>query len=286
MVGQIVFVEDSLARVTEIRRLLDLYRSGGAVRDGARLAPMRIAPEQYWDPSFALERITGGANPDSPPNEVAQTWSADDLLFMDCWDRDALDDQHARSTFFALDLLRGLRSTVEFGRPIPRVIVHSRGMSDDLLRAALAEFVTARRQVRVPGESPVIRWRRDLGAPSDGGVIWAMFDRSDFERNLDAVLHGDRTRALREPDSVSPLWDQIEPSSCLASFHCVLRDECPDVWTSVVAGRPDVPYALDDTDIARVTRIAKKYLAFNEAWGARGYRAYLSLARQLANPGR
>lgn len=304
MTGRLVFVEDSLARATEIRRLLDLYRSGMAERAGRRVPAMSIAAEEYWDPETALARIRGGRAPDDPGGPSAEVWDAHDQLFMDCWDRDSMDAavSRTRSTFFALDLLRSLRSAAEAGRTIPRVIVHSRGMKDDLLRAALTEFTVTRRKIRVPGATPVVRWRLDLDGDTSGAVIWAMFDRTDLERNLDRILDGDRAGAMGPPARDSAVWAQIRPTSCLASFHCAIRDESPDVWDRFVIGRGDAwggrnrghpspygagpsgPAALDTAAIARVTRTAHRYLELNEAWGARGYRGYLAIARALANP--
>lgn len=302
MSGRLVFVEDSLARATEIRRLLDLYRSGLAERAGERVPAMSIVTEEYWDPDMALARLGGDTT--RAEGVVAEGWDSDDLLFMDCWDRDSMDAtvSSVRSTFFALDLLRALRSSAEAGRAIPRVIVHSRGMKDDLLRAALSEFTVTRRKVRRPGATPVVRWRLDASGDTSGAVIWAMFDRTDLERNLDRILVGDRTAAMAPPGPDSVVWAQIQPTSCLASFHCAIRDESPDVWDRFVIGRrktsmrPD-PAArghnsaaasaeahLDTAAIARVTRTARRYLELNDAWGARGYKGYLAIARALANP--
>ncbi len=290
MSGRLVFVEDSLARAAEIRRLLDLYRSGDARRDGRPLPPLAIAAEEYWDPVTALDRIGGGSSPEDPPGSAAVRWDADDQLFMDCWDRDAMDDSisTARTTFFALDLLRSLRSAAEAGQVVPRIIVHSRGMSDDLLRAALGEFVRTRRRVRVPGASPVVRWRLDEDGDSTGAVIWAMFDRLSLERNLDRILAGDRSARMEPPAADSPVWAQMEPTSCLASFHCAVRDECPEVWGRFVVGRGAGAFGdlrVDDASIARITRAAKRYLAVRDSWGRRGYKGYLAIARALANPG-
>lgn len=297
MTGRLVFVEDSLARATEIRRLLALFRSGMAQRDGRRVPAMAIAAEEYWDPETALEHINGrnavGGHVD------AERWHPDDLLFMDCWDRDSMDPavSRSRSTFFALDLLGALRSILEAGGTVPRVVVHSRGMKDDLLRAALTEFTVTRRKIRVPGAAPVVRWRLDDTGDTAGAVIWAMFDRSDLERNLDQILNGDRSAAMTPPGTDSVVWDQILPTSCLASFHCAIRDESPEVWDRFVItrapswserGSPARGRAgadpVDAAAIARVTRTAHRYLELNEAWGARGYKGYLAIARALANP--
>ncbi|MBS1849011.1 MAG: hypothetical protein JST73_12115 [Actinobacteria bacterium] len=296
MPNRLIFVEDSLARATEIRRLLDLYRSGAAIRDGRNVPRLVIAGEEFWDPDTALARITGGAGPDGPPGPGADTWDPSGRLFMDCWDRDAMDPEvsNARSTFFALDLLRGLRNLREHGRAVPRVVVHSRGMRDDLLRAALAEFTTGRRQFRVPDATPVVRWRLETPVDPSKSVIWAMFDRSALERDLDLILAGDRSSAMTSPRPDSPVWDQIRPTSCLASFHCALRDECPDVWEEFVIGRASgepgarsnrpLKSSLNAAAVARVTRIANRYLELDDSWGARGYRGYLAIARALANP--
>lgn len=301
--ARIVFVEDALARVSDIRRLLDLYRSGEAVRDGRRVARLAISNEEYWDPPTAMARIGGGAGPGDPPGPDAEEWHADDLLFMDCWDRDSMDASvsNVRSTFFALDMLRAVRAAAEAGRTIPRVIVHSRGMKDDLLRAALNEFTLTRRKTRVPDATPVVRWRLDDTGDTSGAVIWAMFDRTDLERNLDRILGGDPTAAMAPPGADSVVWEQILPTSCLASFHCAIRDESPGVWDRFVIGRGDWwgraaasrdrdavvdgnRAQLDTAAIARVTRTAHRYLELNEAWGARGYRGYLAIAKALANP--
>lgn len=293
--GRIVFVEDSLARATEIRRLLDLYRSGAAMRDGRRVPRLSISNEEYWDPGSALERIGGAAPFADRPDADAEIWDADDQLFMDCWDRDAMEESVSRyrSTFFAVDLLRALRVQQEAGRTIPRVVVHSRGMQDDLLRAALSEFTRTRHRVRVPDATPVVRWRLADAADEAGAVVWAMFDRTDLERNLDRIIAGDRDAAMQPPDASSAVWAQVHPTSCLASFHCAVRDECPEVWDAFVIGRGRdevVPgggrRGLGTAAIARVTRIAHRYLDFNESWGVRGYRGYLALARALANPER
>lgn len=291
MSGRIVFVEDSLARATEIRRLLDLYRSGAALRDGGRVPRLTISNEEYWDPRTALERIGGGVAAADWPGADAERWDPDDQLFMDCWDRDAMDESVSeyRSTFFAVDLLRALRARREAGGQIPRVVVHSRGMGDDLLRAALSEFVRPRKRIRVPDATPVVRWRLDLGGDPSDSVIWAMFDRTDLERNLDRILGGDRSAAMLPPSAESPVWAQVLPTSCLASFHCAVRDECPDIWDRFVLGRRatalrGVKDGLDTAAIARVTRIAHRFLELNESWGVRGYRGYLSIARALANP--
>lgn len=285
--GRIVFVEDSLARAGEITRLLDLFRSGGAVRSGKKVSRLVIADEEFWDPVTALARITGDTPVGQEPGPNAQRWDSSDQLFMDCWDRDALDERSpTRSTFFALDLLRGLQGVAEAGFAVPRVIVHSRGMSDDLLRAALSEFLSARIRIRVPDESPVIRWRRDLRSEALGsGALWAMFDRSALERNLDLVLGGDRSAALGEPGTASPVWEQIAPTSCLGSFHCALRDECPDIWERFIIDRGDTAPTVDGAAVARITRVAKRYLELQTTWGTRGYRGYLAIARALANPG-
>ncbi len=260
---------------------------------------MAIAVEEYWDPETALERIGGSSAGGDRLGADAAVWDEGDLLFMDCWDRDSMDStvSRSRSTFFALDLLRTLRSALEAGRTIPRVVVHSRGMKDDLLRAALTEFTVTRRRIRVSGAAPVVRWRLDDTGDTAGAVIWAMFDRSDLERNLDRILGGDRSAAMAPPGTGSVVWDQIRPTSCLASFHCAIRDESPDVWDRYVIrsapswserGSPALGRAgsepLDAAAIARVTRTAHRYLELNEAWGARGYKGYLAIARALANP--
>lgn len=293
--GRIVFVEDSLARATEIRRLLDLYRSGTAVRDGRRVPRLAISNEEYWDPGTALQRIGGGVPAEQWPGPDAETWQPGDQLFMDCWDRDAMDASVSRyrSTFFAVDLLRALRAQREAGQVIPRVVVHSRGMRDELLRAALGEFTRTRHKVRFPGETPVVRWRVGGADDVSGAVIWAMFDRTELERNLDRILGGDRGAAMRRPGPDSPVWTQVHASSCLASFHCALRDECPEVWDAFVIGHGPGEVGpgsgrrgLGTAAVARVTRIAHRYLDFNESWGVRGYRGYLALARALANPER
>lgn len=231
---------------------------------------------------------------------------------MDCWDRDAIDEGVGgyRTTFVALDLLRAFRGVAEAGGTVPRVIVHSRGMSDELLRAALAEFTVPRLKIRVEGETPVVCWRLDVrhkpskggrdeaGAAEGDGVIWAMFDRTELERNLDRILAGDRSGAMGVPGATSAVWSQILPTSCLASFHCAMRDECPEIWDSFVLSRSAVSERVEDrdgpsgfgrlqldaTEVARVTRIARRYLDLNESWGVRGYRGCLNIARALANP--
>lgn len=289
--GRIVFVEDSLARVVEIQRLLNLYRSGEAVRAGEPVPRLVTSNEEYWDPITALQRISGGAQPDEAPGSQAEVWDADDQLYMDCWDRDAMDPavSISRSTFYALDLLRALRGAREAGRTVPRVVVHSRGMNDDLMRAALAEFTVTRRKVRVEGATPLVRWRLDEHGDTAGAVIWAMFSRVDLERNLDLIIGGDRSEAMDPPDAHSAVWTQILPTSCLASFHCAIRDECPEAWEAFVLrsttrGDGSRVGRLDSAAVARVTRAAHRYLELNDAWGARGHKGYLAIARMLANP--
>lgn len=126
-----------------------------------------------------------------------------------------------------------------------------------------------------------------------------MFDRTDLERSLDRIIGGDRSAAMYPPSAESSVWAQVLPTSCLASFHCAIRDESPEVWDRFVIGRSgpltgrdrvtgertDVSARqLDTAAIARVTRTAHRFLDLNEAWGARGYKGYLAIARALANP--
>ncbi len=239
-----------------------------------------IVNPTMWDPITARANITGGGDIFDPPLNGAENWEQGDWLFLDCWDRDALDETSAkptRSAFFALDLLIALRSAREAGTMTPRVVAHSRGMHDNLVRATLAEFLYPRHQPE-PGRD---KWR--VTPSKEPGILWAMYDRTDMEDELgDIVLNGKRTKALAPPKKPSTEWDFVGPQSCLATYHCKVRDSAPDAWRDNVVSTSGKIQA-GETEQKQIVRLAERFL--DTPPGRKlGYAELLRLVRSIANP--
>lgn len=213
----------------------------------------------------------------------ADHWSASDLMILDCLDRNGLvaEPGAPRTTFYALDVLTAVRQRRDAGRAVPRVVVFSRAMGDAFVRATLAEFVDGRRRVRVDEAKGVVRgWRVDVGARA--GELWAMYDRSEILDRLGALVGGDRTGSLLPPVASSSVWDEVQPGSCLASFHQELRSQYPDVWADRVIG--DGARSVSSTARTGIRRLGLRYLEPHPVRGRPTYKGYLAIARRIADP--
>lgn len=276
----LIIVEDEVDEMPLLRKSCDVAGQELAKRGGPAMPPFG-----FWGPTEALERIRGNPAAGEKPVE----WSGTELLAVDCWNRDATDDDDGfRSTFFALDLLDALRERKEANHPVPRVLAHSRGMGDAMLRAALGEFMHERERVELPAAAALgIKWGTRLSAPQRGepaGVLWAIFERSVLEENLLAIMEGDLAGAASLPLPSDPVWSEFLPSSCLASFHREVRDDYPEAWRDHVLARHPVR-KLTDRERTGIRRAGYRYLEPNEARGRPSYKGYVEIARRLAMPG-
>lgn len=267
--SKVIVVEDQLADAEAVL---------SGVRRGARLGAT-VPPPQAMSPQAALAEVTGA--PGRPP----RAWAGDELVLIDCFDRDAaVPEGPFRTTFTALDLLAGFRALQDAGATVPRIAVFSRGIADPMVRAALGEFSQPVRKVAIDRQG--IRWghRRDLRPEVAGtGILWAMLERADVEEHLLELAMGDRSASLSAPAATDPFWSELQPSSCLASFHRRLRDDHPDLWNARVLGR-DPSYELRENEQKAVRRLGARYLEPSAARGAPTSYGYLNLAAQLADP--
>lgn len=267
--GRTILVEDELGGVHEVlRRRQELALAGRslAAPEVLTVAEGLAAATEGWS--------RGGA------------WRADDIVLLDCWDRDLPDDPTLpiRSTTFALDVLAALRTRQAQGDAIPRVVAYSRAMGDPLLRAALAEFAFPAVEVRVEDGDPMWQLRLDRSVQpfGPGNTLWAMFERSVLlDRVLEVVL-GDRSGAAEVPSPGDPVYADHLPTSCLASFHAALRDEHPDVWEDFVLGGAK-PSSVAEWQRRAINRLGRRYLEADPERGGT-YRGLIELARRLAQP--
>lgn len=194
-----------------------------------------------------------------------------------------------RQPFFALDLLAQLQAKDEEARrsggraTLPRVAAFSRGMHDEMVRAALSEFLHQRVDVRKPGGDVTWGKRLDVSPDAEGGVLWAMFDRAVLRQNLYEVCAGEAKGAMAPPPEENPVWDEFLPNSCLASFHNEFRDMFPDVWRSEVLGSGQLS-SLSGATRKAISRLGHKYIESNPVRGNPTWRGYAEIARRLADP--
>jgi len=239
-----------------------------------------ITAPTHLNPSGAMARARAGGDP-------TRGWTADDVVLLDCWDRNLPEKDQADfdTVFFALDILHELRARRDRGEPVPRVVAFSRAMPDPLVRAALAEFALPLVRHRVDGGDPVHRVRVDTAATPYGpeAVLWAMFDLDALRDRLVEVLAGDRTGGLLPPPPTDPVYADFLPESCFATFHHEMRWAFPDLWRRGVLGGELVQLADDDSTRRAINRLGRRYLAVNPARGGT-YQGLIQLARRIAQP--
>lgn len=286
--GRIIVVEDELARAKAFE----------ARRKALLQAGKTIPPLVTLTPSEALAHARAMADDGSAP------WRSDDLLLVDCWDRDLPDDGTAsfKTVLFALDILAELRAAQDAAarkrakqrkqaaededveKGFPRVVAYSKAMPDPLVRAALAEFAYPVRRVREEGGDPVWRFRLDRSVPphGDGVPLWAVYDTQTVFDELHSLAMGERRGALPLPDERDRVYADFLATSCFASFHAALREGHETVWRRNVVGGLQ-SFSLKKGEPKALLRLGRTYLEVNPKRGAT-YKGLVQLARRIAQP--
>lgn len=266
----------------------DLYRSFQAAH-GRSTGPGRWVTEpRFLSHRGALERAT----PDGPSVFEQIEWEGGEVLLLDCLDRNLVVEAAPpnRSVFAGLELLASLRDRQDAGKPIPRTHVYSKTLSSTpLLCAALEEFT---RPVELaPGNDRVkeIRRQRRHGVPSTFvPVLQGLYDLEDLRRDLAGVVLGEVPGTIPPVPEGSPVYREVGPTSCLASFHETMRAGVhrslePHEWKGWVLD--PLPNELKTTDGLRhrVNDAAFETLDLNPDLKPR-WRTFLTVLRALARP--